>query len=104
MEKMKIEIVDGSDALRLAGHFDMNASQEFRNASRKALAAVRGKELILFMDEVDYIDSSALGMLLVLHKDASERGISVVLANCQPFIQRALTTAYFDRMFTLRNL
>lgn len=100
---MKIEILDGSDAIRLSGHFDMNVSQEFRNASRKALAAVRGKELVLMMDEVNYIDSSALGMLLVLHKEATERGVTVVLANCQPFIQRALTTAYFDRMFTLRN-
>lgn len=89
------------DGLVLAGRFDMDAHGSFRSAYRKVLANWGDKPLRLDMDGVDYLDSSALGMLLLLHKEAEARRLAVILANCKPFVRNVLRTANFDRIFNL---
>jgi anti-anti-sigma factor len=50
---------------------------------------------------VEYIDSSALGMLLVLRDKAKESGKSVRLVNCHGMIKQVLDIAHFERFFEI---
>jgi anti-anti-sigma regulatory factor len=54
---------------------------------------------VVDMRETEYIDSSGLGMLLIL-KDYAVGG-SVELRNAGAAVQRILSMAHFDRLFPL---
>lgn len=66
--------------LTLEGRFDMDVQMRFRNAYRKLLAETPGSELVVDMGAVEYMDSSALGGLLLLREETGKRGIAVKLA------------------------
>lgn len=89
---------DNSATVQLNGHFDMAAHTPFRQAYRQALSDSTLRILTLDLTSVDYIDSSALGMLL-LQGEATKQGVRVDLANCRPFVLRVLTMANFHKLF-----
>lgn len=97
--KTNIEHATQRSILRLEGRMGSGAFSRFRDAYRQAIADCSGRELALDMTEVDHIDSSAMGMLLLLQQDAVKRGIAVTLAGTQPYVQKTLRTAQFDRLF-----
>lgn len=87
--------------LTLEGRFDMDVQMRFRNAYRKLLAETPGSELVVDMGAVEYMDSSALGGLLLLREETGKRGIAVKLAGCRPPIKQILATAHFNQLFAL---
>ncbi len=54
---------------------------------------------IVDLRETEYVDSSGLGMLLIL-KDYAAGG-SVEIRNVGPAVMRILSMAHFDRLFTM---
>jgi anti-anti-sigma factor len=66
----KVEIVGGAATIALSGRFDFSAHQAFREACAAALDAAQIGELKVDLAGVDYLDSSALGMLLLLREKA----------------------------------
>lgn len=91
---------EGRSTLRLTGRFDFNAHREFREISEQALAS-RGNEIHVDLGAVDYLDSSALGMLLMLRDKAKNVGKTVVLANSQGTVRQVLDIANFAKLFTI---
>lgn len=87
--------------ISLGGHFDFRIHHEFRRCSEAALrdGAVRSIEINL--DAVDYLDSSALGMLLLLREQAQGRGMGVVLRNCRGAVREILDIANFGTLFPM---
>jgi len=78
------------------GRFDFNCHPGFRNACG---SFGKAKSYIVDLSSTEYIDSSALGMLLVLREEAG--GDNVRIANCQPPVRRILAVANFDSLFQL---
>lgn len=84
----------------LQGRFDFNAHREFREAVDQAIKeAVR--EIQVDLGEVDYLDSSALGMLLMLRDKAKGAGKAVALANARGSVKQVIDIANFGKLFTL---
>ena len=52
------------------------------------------------MSSCQFIDSSGLGMLLVMREHVGEDA-EVVIRNCQPEVRRILDIAKFQRLFSL---
>lgn len=100
---MKTDIVRSGDqvTLRLAGTFDMHAHVSFRQAYRKLFEEGGCKRITLDMRQVDYIDSSGLGMLLLLQGEIKDAPPEIVIQGCQPFVRQVLTTANFHKMYRL---
>ena len=88
--------------IRLNGRFDFNAHRHFREAYESHLAAKEVKEFEIDLAQVDYVDSSALGMLLMLKEKAQASAKSVVLANCKGTVKQVLDIANFGKLFTMR--
>ena len=88
--------------LVLAGRFDMSALATFRSATRKLLGS-NVQSLELNMKSVDYLDSSALGMLLNLHLEAEQHRQKIKLSDCQPYVRKVLATACFDQFFAVTS-
>jgi len=60
-----ISTADGRTTIKLQGRFDFDSHREFREAVEAAIAEV-GTQISVDLGMVDYLDSSALGMLLML--------------------------------------
>lgn len=100
---MNIDIdQQGSSAtLRMAGRFDLDTHREFNKAHVPLLSSGKIDTLTLDLFGVDYIDSSALGMLLRLNGAAEKNNVSITIRNCQPMVLQVLKMANFHRMFKL---
>jgi anti-anti-sigma factor len=84
--------------LRLQGRFDYESRRDFDSAAREALLA-DPKTIVVNMMDVEYMDSSALGMLLVLRDKARIAGKKVALGETQGFVKKVLDVANFHKLF-----
>lgn len=96
-----MRIIDGRAVLVLQGRFDFNAHRAFRNWCNAPLASSTVRELELDLGGVEYLDGSALGMLLLLKEHADVVRKPVVLSNCRGTVRQALTSARFDKIFRM---
>jgi len=85
--------------INVSGRFDFGIHQEFRKATDLASTGV--STIIVNMSRVDYLDSSALGMLLVLRDRVGENKSAVRIKSAKPEVKKILEIANFDKLFTL---
>jgi anti-anti-sigma factor len=99
---MQIAVEKKGDVSRLilSGRFDFNSHREFRNACDGVLQEDIS-EIEVDFSRVDYLDSSALGMLLLLREKANNVNKKVSLANCKGIVQQVLEVANFQKLFAL---
>ncbi|MHB9117284.1 MAG: STAS domain-containing protein [Burkholderiales bacterium] len=97
---IKVEINDSVAKLILKGRFDFNSQRLFRSSYDAPLGNSEVKQLEIDMGDVEYLDSSALGMLLLLKERASAVGKDIVLANCRGTVKQVLEIANFNKLFT----
>ena len=84
--------------IKVSGRFDFGINKEFRKAGDVAKGV---KTVIVDLLSVDYLDSSALGMLLVLREKMAGKQEAVRIRNVKPDVMKVLKIANFDRLFTL---
>lgn len=82
------------------GRFDFSAHQEFRAAYENA--EVKPKAYRIDMKDTNYLDSSALGMLLLLRDHAGGDSADIVIDNCSADVKKILTISNFEQLFTIR--
>lgn len=95
-----VTVSDNRAVIRLQGRFDFNAHREFRDAIDTSLASPASAVAVDF-GSVEYLDSSALGMLLMLRDRAKGVGREVTLANCRGAVKQILDIANFGKLFTI---
>lgn len=100
--QVNIHTHDNRVTLVLNGRFDFSAHREFRAAYESALANKEAKEVEVDLGAVEYLDSSALGMLLLLKERAEAVHKTVALANCRGVVAQVLEVANFAKLFPLR--
>ena len=98
---VNVEHTNGKARLALKGRFDFTCHRGFKQAYEEAFAGAGVAEVVVDMGEVDYLDSSALGMLLLLRDKGTAMGKPVSLANCGGTVRDVLRVANFDKLFTL---
>lgn len=91
---------DGKTAIVLQGRFDFNVHREFRDVVDQAIKSVPAS-IVVDLGAVDYLDSSALGMLLMLRDKAKSTGKEVILANAHGSVKQVIDIANFGKLFML---
>ena len=86
--------------INIKGRFDYKVSREFHDAYRH-VPARDGIAYYVDLRDVDYMDSSALGMLLVLREHAKCRGGEVTIEHPNEPIDKILKVANFEQLFTI---
>ena len=97
-----VEQQNGKLSIRLDGRFDFSAHRAFRESYAAGLTAHDVRELEIDLALVDYVDSSALGMLLMLREKAHAANKLVALTNCSGAVKQILDVANFGRLFPIR--
>lgn len=95
--------VEGSRArLVLNGRFDFNSHVAFNQSTDSLLNDAGVNELELDFEQVKYIDSSAMGMLLLLNERAKYAAKSITLLNCKGAVAQVLDLSNFHRLFNIK--
>ena len=85
--------------IAIEGRFDFSTHQAFRDAYEKDSEGVR--HWVVDMTDTTYLDSSALGMLLLLRDFAGGDRASIRIENCNSDVRRILTISNFEQLFTI---
>jgi anti-anti-sigma factor len=100
--KPVVKIEGSIGRLILVGQFDFNMHKDFRQASQELLDTAQVSEIVVDFDQVPFLDSSALGMLLLLKERASLQKKTLSLVNCHDTVQQVLEIACFNKMFNIQ--
>lgn len=92
----------GTARIQLHGRFDFGAHRDFKSSYESPLSAPDVRELEIDMGGVEYLDSSALGMLLILKDRAKASNKAVALSNCRGAVKQVLEIANFAKLFPIR--
>lgn len=90
--------VGNKHTIKLQGRFDFSVQAEFRSAYEEVTG---GHTFILDFATADYMDSSALGMLLLLRDYAGGDNANIELTNCRAEIKNILEISNFQKLFKL---
>jgi len=91
---------DGMELIiRVQGRFDFSSLQHFRNAYEKNNK--KSEKYTIDLRESDYLDSSALGMLLALRDYAGGDSAKIRVINCNPDVKKILVITKLDELFTV---
>ena len=85
--------------INISGRFDFTTHEDFVTAYK---AYPKGeKDYVVDLSGAEYMDSSAMGMLLQLREHSSKQPQSVILANGNDAIREILRIANFGKLFTV---
>jgi len=85
--------------ISINGRFDFSAHQAFRDSYEKLTPTP--SEIVVDMVDTTYLDSSALGMLLLLRDHAGGDSANITLRNCNEDIRKILTISNFEQLFRI---
>lgn len=96
--KSTIDEIKSTALIQIRGRFDFSIHKAFRDAY-KNVSSVR--KIIVDLSQVEYMDSAALGMLLLLREHAHSHSASVTLRAPRADVNRVLDIANFGRLFEI---
>jgi len=86
--------------IKIGGRFDFAVQSEFRDC----YCHTRPEDNVNFiidLSSANYMDSSALGMLLMMREHLGGNRADITLVNCSQDIKNILTVANFQTLFTM---
>ena len=89
----------GALTIRVAGRFDFSSHQAFRDSYEQIEGSP--ETYTVDMREATYLDSSALGMLLLLRDYAGGDRAKVQIVNCSGDVRKILSISNFEQLFTI---
>ncbi len=96
-----VSVSNGEARIKLVGRFDFNSHREFRAAYEPLMDNAEVRTLVVDLTGVDYLDSSALGMLLMVRDKAGSANKAILLANAQSGVKQVLDIANFSKLFKM---
>lgn len=98
---MKQFVLDGTATLAISGRFTFDVHREFRDSYETLMKSAGVRNLDINLAEVEYIDSAALGMLLLLREKALAANVKIRLVHCKDSVKDVLQIANFNKLFTM---
>ncbi len=87
--------------VKLVGRFDFNTHRDFRGAYEPLIVDAEVRSVSVDFSGVDYLDSSALGMLLMLRDKLGGANKEVALTGVRGNVKQVLDIANFSKLFQI---
>jgi stage II sporulation protein AA (anti-sigma F factor antagonist) len=100
----KTEVLDESLFVEIAGELDLKIADKLRTELDRLIDENPGKELILDFSNVNFIDSSGLGVLLGRYKKVYSTGNKIYIKDVQPQVKRVLELSGITRLINVTDL
>lgn len=88
--------------VKIMGEVDINTSDEVR-AKIESILEEKEKSMIINAEELDYIDSTGLGMLIGIVKRLKASGHELILAKPQASIVKLFRITGLDKIIRIRE-
>ncbi len=100
---MDIKVVMGSNkaTLALSGRFDFSSHRAFKDSYQELVSNTSVVSVEVDFSKVEYLDSSALGMLLVLREKMVAAGKKIELVGVHGTVNQVLEIANFKKLFAI---
>ena len=85
--------------IKITGRFDFGRHHDFRTSYESGL--VRPDAVVVDLKEATYLDSSALGMLLLLRDHVGGDKADVRVINSNADVRKILAISNFDKLFKI---
>ncbi|HHW68232.1 MAG: hypothetical protein PWP07_1093 [Epulopiscium sp.] len=92
---IKYSMKKGSLIVRISGEIDHHTSEDIREKLDREYQRQNAKNIIFDFSDIQFMDSSGIGVIMGRYKNVKERGGQVGIFNVQPQI---------DRIFQLSGL
>jgi anti-anti-sigma factor len=86
--------------IKVSGRFDFAVQNEFRDCYYN-VGENKDASFVIDMANTNYMDSSALGMLLMMREYLGGNDASISITNCSSDIKNILTVANFQGLFNM---
>jgi anti-anti-sigma factor len=97
-----VEADNSTLKISVDGRFDFTLHKEFRDIYTKLNTDNKINKYIIDLSETNYMDSSALGMLLLLREFAGGEASQIEVIGCNSEIKEILEISNFDRLFKIQ--
>ncbi|MDD2914809.1 MAG: STAS domain-containing protein [Gallionella sp.] len=98
---ISVQTYNNMARISVSGRFDFSAHVDFKNAYMRLIENVAIHKIEIEMSAVEYIDSSALCMLMQLDERVKIADKMIVLLDVSCAVLKVLKVACFDKIFTL---
>jgi anti-anti-sigma factor len=85
--------------VHMEGRFDFATRKIFKDAMDEAVK--EGLPIVLDLAQVSFVDSSALGLLVISHQNLKNKKISFCLVNPQTYVRQVLDLANVAKMIPI---
>lgn len=86
----------------LPSKFNFSYHKNFTDQYGKALESSSSEPIVLDFSNVEYLDSAALGMMVLLKKKADAKNIEVSIVNAHGAALDVLKIANFQNLFSIK--
>src|SRR5574343_1997251 len=91
----------GKAVIKLVGRFDFNTHREFRASYEPLVTDAAVRTVVVDFSGVEDLDSSALGMLLMLRDKLGGANKEVALTGVRGNVKQVLDIANFGKLFQI---
>ena len=88
---------NGAVILVLEGRFDFGARKHFKDTIER-IQQEGCSHIILNMESISFVDSSALGLLVIAHQNLKVKQAQLTIVNPQPYVRQVLDLANVPKM------
>lgn len=96
---IKCNTSGNTTTITISGRFDFSSHKDFRNTYSGTDGGT--SSYVVDMSAAEYIDSSALGMLLLLREHAGSEQSKITIKGAGSEVKDILIVSNFDKLFTL---
>ncbi len=89
-------------SIQIPERFDFGYHKQFTEQYQAILDSSKSNYITLDFSKVSYLDSSALGMMVLFQKKAKSKNINVQISGAKESAKEILQIANFDRLFDIR--
>jgi anti-anti-sigma factor len=100
---ISVNVRDAVARITMTGRFDFEVHREFKDSYTGLIGNAVVREIEVEMNKVDYLDSSALGMLILMNDRAKNANKSVTLLNPSNVVAQVLEVANFGKIFNIKG-
>lgn len=100
---ISVQITGDVARIVMSGQFNFQVHRAFKDAYMELLDKPEVREVEIEMSKLDYMDSSALGMLMLLNERAKSLNKTITLLNAFGVVAQVLDVANFGKIFNIKK-
>ena len=95
----EIKIEDDIQTVKLTGDLDVYSEEDFKEFIEEKIDA--NKDLVFNLKDLDYLDSTGLGMFMLIYNKQKENGKSVKIINTKENIKKLFKITDLSDLFDM---